>query len=190
MIKIILLKIEDVIWNLRCRFNYYLHGPYGVSKCVENMPFRYTIKYLRKYGASIGHNCIIDSGLKLHRPDKYLPFKNLVLGNNVYLGHNILLDLTEKISFSDNTAMGANCQIWTHTGDYKLYLRDKNDYKEYISMVALDEGAVCYSGVLLNPGSIVGKQSRVLAMSMVSNKIPDRQIWGGVPAKFIKERDI
>jgi acetyltransferase-like isoleucine patch superfamily enzyme len=152
------------------------------------MPFRFLLKYLRKYGATIGSGVIIDSGIKIHRPDKNNPLKNLIIGNNVYLGHRLLIDLTSRVIFENNTAMGADCQIWTHVGDYKYNLRDRSDYNERIADVIVHEGVVCYSNVIINPGAEIGKNSRVLALSMVSNKIPELQIWAGVPAKFIKNR--
>jgi len=180
--------MENIVWNVRCRYNYWLHGPYGLARIIEKMPFKYTIKYLRKYGANIGDNCIIDSGFKIHRPDSKKPFKNLIIGNDVYIGHNILFDLTDKIIIEDNVAIGGNCQIWTHVGDFIEHQHDKNDYEEKIFPVTIENGVICYSGVILNPGVLVGKRSRVYALGMVTKNIPDNEIWGGIPAKKIMIR--
>lgn len=188
MLKYLFLIIENLIWSLRCKYKFWLYGSYGLTRVVENMPFHFVIKYFRKYGADIGKNCIIDSGFKIHRPNKNTPFKNLIIGNNVYIGHNLLIDLTAKVVFENNSALGANCQIWTHVGDYKYCLRDKTDYEERIQPVIFKEGSVGYSGVIFNPGAILGKYTRVLALSMVSGTVPEKEIWGGVPAKLIKKR--
>lgn len=190
MFKNLVFFLIDFIWNLRCKYKYWLYGAYGLTRVVESMPLKFVIKYLRKYGAQIGDNCIIDSGFKIHRPDSKIPFKNLVIGNYVYLGHNLLLDLTDKIIFEDNTALGANCQIWTHVGDYKYLLRGKDDYVEKVGSVILKQGFVAYSGVIINPGLMLGQYSRVLALSMISHNIPNWEIWGGVPASIIKKRHI
>ncbi|MBA7529199.1 hypothetical protein ES705_21392 [subsurface metagenome] len=187
-VKYIFLTIEELIWDIKCRYKFWLLGPYGLSKVIENMPLHFMIKYFRKYGAEIGENCIIDSGIKIHRPGNKIPFENLVIGSNIYLGHNLLIDLTDKIVIENNTALGANCQIWTHVGDYKYFLRDKEDYKEIIGPVIFKEGFCGYSGIIFNPGAILGQYARVLALSMVSGTIPDKEIWGGIPAKFIKKR--
>ena len=186
--KSIFLFLEDLHWNLRCRYNFWLHGHYGLTRIIEIMPFRFLLKYLRKYGATIGSGVIIDSGIKIHRPDKHRPLKNLIIGNDVYKGHRILLDLTCRVVFENNIAMGSDCQIWTHVGDFKNNLRDGDDYKEKMADVTVKEGVICYSNVIINPGAEIGKNSRILALSMVSNKIPDLQIWAGVPAKFIRNR--
>lgn len=181
--------IENRIWSIKCSYGFWMHGPYGLSKEIEKMPFRYVNKYLKKYGATIGENCIIDSGFKIHRPNKSIPFKNLIIGNNVYIGHNLLVDLTDKVIFEDDSALSANCLIWTHVGDYKYNLRDKDDYWEKVDKVIFKKGFVGYAGSIYNPGAILGKYSRVLASSMVSGTIPEKEIWGGIPAKYIKKRD-
>lgn len=93
-----------------------------------------------------------------------------------------------KIIIGDNVGIGGNCQIWTHVGDFSERQHDKNDYKEKILPVNIRNGAVCYSGVILNPGIIVGKRSRVYALGMVTKNIPDNEIWGGIPAKKIMNR--
>jgi len=188
MVKKLFLTIENLIWNIRCKYKFWLLGPYGLTKVVESMPLRFSIKYLRKYGAEIGENCIIDSGFIIHRPDRELPFKNLIIGNDVYIGHSLLVDLTDKVIFEDNTALGANCQVWTHVGDYKYLLRSKEDYEERIQPVIFKTGFVGYSGAVFNPGAILGSYARVLALSMVSGSIPEKEMWGGVPARFIKKR--
>jgi carbamoyl-phosphate synthase large subunit len=170
--------VEYLTWNIRCRYEFWLHGPYGLTRTLEEMPLFFLLKYMRKYGASIGTGVVIDSGLKLHRPDSKIPLKNLTIGNDVYIGHRIILDMTDKITFEDNIAIGADCQIWTHVGDFNYEMRNSK------------EGALCYSSVIVNPNSILDKKSRVLAMSMVSGHIPENQIWAGVPAKLIKERTL
>jgi biotin carboxylase/acetyltransferase-like isoleucine patch superfamily enzyme len=182
------LKIEDINWAIKCKYNFWLHGPYGLTRIIERMPFYFLIKYMRKYGATIGTGVLIDSGIKFHRPDKKRPLKNFIIGSDTYVGHRILLDLTEKIIIGDNVAIGSDCQIWTHVGDFKNEVRNTTDYHEKIAPVILHAGALCYSHVIINPGVEIGRKVRVLAMSMISKNIPDNQVWAGVPAKFINER--
>ncbi len=190
MFKLVIWWIEDCIWNIKCRYNYWLHGPYGLAKVVEKMPFRYVIKYLKKYGATIGENCNIERGLIIHRPNLNKPFKNLILGNNIYVGHNLLIDLSAEFTMENNTAFGANCQVWTHTGDYKYNLNDKKDYHEIVKPVVIKEGTVCYSGVIIRQGCILGEFSRIGAGSVVIKDVNPRTFVAGLPAKEIKKREL
>lgn len=51
-------------------------------------------------------------------------------------------------------------------------------------------GDACWIGanVLINPGVEIGRNSVVGANSVVTKDIPPNEIWGGVPAKFIRKK--
>lgn len=103
---------ESILWSIRCSYNFWLHGPYGLAKVIERIPFRYLVKFLRKYGATIGNDCRFERGLNLHRALGKKPFENLIIGNGVYLGHSTLIDLTEKVEIKDKVIIASRCQIW------------------------------------------------------------------------------
>lgn len=148
------------------------------------MPFHLIIKYLTKYGASVGDGCRIEPGIMLHRPDKKLPFKNLTLGKNIYIGRRSIIDLTDKVIFEDYSAIGACCQIWTHTGT-SLF----PPYTEARAQVILKCGVVCYSGVLISPGVTIGSHSSIGANSVVNSDIPPDSFCAGLPAKKIRDNN-
>lgn len=185
LLKCLFLAIEDMKWNIRCRYNLWLHGPYGLSRIVENIPFRFLIKYLRKYGATIGENCRFERGINIHRPFGKKPFENLIVGNNVYLGHNILIDLSRKVILKDYVIIASRCQIWTHASYYgKSDILDLQ-YGEYFGEIAIEEGALIYSGVILCHGIAIGKFARVGANSLVIKDVCENSFVGGVPAKLL-----
>lgn len=179
--------IEDILWGLRCRYNFWLHGPYGLAKVVEGMPFRYIVKYLRKYGAKIGKNCTIERGIKIHRPFGKNPFENLIIGDGVYLGHGVLVDLTKKIKFSDYSLIGARCQFWTHHGFYKFGTNESGPYIENTADLFVGKNVIVYSNVVVGEGVRIGGQSRVSANSLLINSIPEGEFWGGNPAKNLRQ---
>jgi acetyltransferase-like isoleucine patch superfamily enzyme len=178
--------LENLIWNAKCSYNFWLHGPYGLSKVIEKIPFRYLIKYLRKYGATIGENCRFERGMNIHRPLGEKPFENLNIGNNVYLGHNILLDLSKSITINDGVMIGARCQIWTHAGYYANKDANYSNYQESSKEVVIFEGTIIYSNVVVSPGITIGKMANIGANSLVNENTADFGFYGGVPARRIK----
>lgn len=178
---------EDIKWNIQCRYNFWLHGPYGLARVIERMPFRYITKYLKKYGADIGENAIIDTGIIIHRPDKHIPFKNLVFGSNIYIGHNTLFDLSEMIIIENNVKLGASCQLWTHIGFNSIFESETiTQYTEIFKQIRIKKNAICYSGVVISPGVIIGENCRVGANSVVNKDIPANSFCAGNPAKVKK----
>ncbi len=182
--KTLFLGIEDLVWNIRCRYGLWLHGPYGLAKVIEKIPFAFLIKYLRKYGASIGEGCRFERGVNLHRPFGKKPFENLHIGNNVYLGHNILIDLTLKVTIEDDVIIASGCKIWTHSSEY---LADESGrrYDERTGDVTIGKGSIIYSGVVVSSGVTVGANARIGANSLVNKNVPESSFAGGVPAKVI-----
>lgn len=178
--------IEDFKWGIRCSYNYWLHGPYGLSKVIENMPFRFIVKYLRKYGATIGENCRFERGLNIHRPLGKKPFENLVIGNGVYLGHNTLLDLTCKIELKDNVIFASRCQVWTHASNYTAKDLKQPGYEEKKGEVCVEECAIIYSNVIIAHGTKIGQFSKIGASSLLNKNTEPNSFYSGVPAARIK----
>lgn len=186
MIRALFFAIEDAGWNIKCRYNFWLHGPYGLSKVIEKMPFRFIIKYLRKYGATIGDNCRFERGINLHRPDLIKPYKNLIIGKEVYLGHNILIDLTEEVNIKDKAILASRIQIWTHASKYQVGEIETVKYSEAKGTVIIGEASIIYSGVIISHNIRIGKMCKIGANSLVINDICDFSFVSGVPAILIK----
>lgn len=184
--KTILLFVEDLGWAFRCKYNLWLHGPYGLAKIVEKIPFRFLVKYLRRYGATIGNNCRFERGINLHRPFGQQPFENLHIGNNVYLGHNTLIDLTQKVTIEDDVIIASGCQLWTHVSEYKDNGTDKI-YYEQKGCVTIGRAAIIYSGVVVSHGIKIGSGANIGANSLVNKDVPNSVFAGGVPARIIRQ---
>lgn len=186
MMKKLFWALEDLSWNVKCRYNLWLHGPYGLSKVVEKIPFRFLVKYLRKYGATIGDDCRFERGLNIHRPMGQKPFENLNIGKGVYLGHNTLIDLSRKVTIKDNVIIASRCQLWTHASYYGKQDTLKPEYGEHYGELFIDECAIIYSNVLITHGVTIGIFSKIGANSLVNKDIEDYSFVAGSPIRTIK----
>jgi acetyltransferase-like isoleucine patch superfamily enzyme len=176
-------------WRLKCFISIRIEGMEGLSRMIESMPQFCLIAILRKYGASIGDNCLIERGLIVHRPKGKVPLRNLILGDNVYIGHKNIFDLSEKVIICHDSGFGAYCQYWTHTGDWPCDT-DRKCEKDRIGSIQIGTSVICYSSVIIGPGVVIGDDVRVAAGSVVTKNIEPKTIYGGAPAKLIKKRDI
>ena len=182
--------IEDKLWGVRCFYNLWLHGPYGLAKVIEKIPFRFLVKYLRRYGATIGNNCRFERGINLHRPLGKKPFENLIIGDNVYLGHNTLIDLSRKVILEDNVIIASRCQLWTHASHFDGNTKESYKYREEYGDILIEEGAMIYSNVVITHGVVIGKYSRVGACSLVNKDVHMNTFVGGIPIVEIRQRPI
>lgn len=180
MIRKLFWFIEDTGWLIRCRYAFWLHGPYGLSHVIERMPFRFIPKYLRRYGATVAESVRIERGIILHRPDPVLPFRNLILKEGSFIGHNAIIDLSHQVVFEEYSGIGGYCQVWTHQTTSLI-----PPCPEKRGAVILRPNSICYSGVTVSPGVTIGENSRVGANSLVSKDVPPDTFVGGVPARPI-----
>jgi acetyltransferase-like isoleucine patch superfamily enzyme len=111
-----------------------------------------------------------------------------------HLGHNVKLYTyrigTEPylISIHDNVVCAANVEFITHDVSCFNIARYKgiSDLEvDKVGSIELFDNAFVGANTLLMPNCSVGKNSVVAAGSIVTKKIPDGEVWGGVPAKFI-----
>lgn len=147
----------------------------GKFKIGENFMFRNNSKY-----SDTGDN----------RPCKFLVSKNgsLLIGNNVAMT-STTITCFKSIIIGDNVKIGGGTTIFDtnfHSLDYNLRA-SKNDLMHAISSpVLIKDHVFIGTSCIICKGVVVGSHSIVAAGSVVVKSIPDNQIWGGNPAKFIR----
>lgn len=172
---------------LKSRIFYLLYNANGIGLILECLPEIYIIPLMKRYGLSIGENSRILPGVVFNHLGGRRPFSNLIIGKKVHIGRKVLFDLSDKIILDDDVALGAGCMIWTHVGDYTF---DFKDYHAKVGQVTIGKAVICWSGVIVSPGITIGDYARVAAGSVVTRDVEAKSFVGGVPARFIRKRDI
>lgn len=95
------------------------------------------------------------------------------------------------IMIGDNVMIGVGTHIYdTNFHNINPYLRiDKHDPIEQVKTapIVIKDNVFIGAYSIILKGVTIGKNSIVAAGSVVINSIPDNEIWGGNPAKFIKK---
>ena len=99
---------------------------------------------------------------------------------NVYIGDDVMFGPRVTIVTGNHRTDLIGRTMKSVTDDEKLPENDEDVIIE--NDVWIGANATILKGVTVGEGSIVS------AGSVVTKSIPPYQIWGGVPAKFIKER--
>lgn len=136
----------------------------------------------------IGSNCIVDKEVTvwLSRHDGANP--KLTLEPNVYIGRNTFIGVFQPITIGEGVQIGAYSYIISANHRYErrdIPIRQQGFVGEPI---VIEEDAWIGTHVVVLPGVTIGKGAIVAAGSVVTKSIPHYEIWGGVPAKFIKAR--
>lgn len=99
---------------------------------------------------------------------------------------NTLLDCNAQITIGDYVSFGHDCKLLTGTHDYTLKGKERQA-SIVANPITIKNGAWLASGVIVLGGVTIGENSVVGAGAVVIKDIPDNQLWGGVPARFIKD---
>jgi acetyltransferase-like isoleucine patch superfamily enzyme len=118
---------------------------------------------------------------------KLLRLAGMKVGQS-HIGQDVIFDsmYPEDIEIGNKSAITFRCVIITHFMEpledgERVYKRGKVKIGNYVFIGA--------HTIITKPVSI-GDYSVVAAGSVVTKDIPSCEVWGGVPAKFIKKRKI
>ena len=132
-----------------------------------------------------GNNVTIETNCSIFSREPNLAGK-LTIGNNSNIGDYTIIDLVNDLTLGNDVAIGPNCTIYTHDHIYT----DKSvpAWKGGIvsKPIIVEDGAWVGSNVTLLPGITIGKRAVVAAGSIVTKDVDSNCIYGGNPAKLIR----
>ena len=113
----------------------------------------------------------------------------IICGDVSYIGDRTTLQssLGFKISIGKGCHISSNVRIFTQTSIADADFSKKPVPSKFGNVTITN---YCWIGanVLINPNIEIGENSVVGANSVVTKNIPAGEIWGGVPAKFIRTK--
>ncbi|MDY6845060.1 MAG: acyltransferase [Thermodesulfobacteriota bacterium] len=140
---------------------------------------------IRLFGARIGRgvriNEVIFSGF-------WNGFRNLSIGDNVFIGDGTFIDLTGRVSIGSRSSISPRCVLMTHE-DPGSMLGSKLStlYSRRVEEIQIGNDAWIGAGVIILCGISIGKGVVVGAGSLVNKDIPDNCVAHGTPAVVIKK---
>lgn len=181
------MKLIDCVWNR-------LMIAYKKAKIGKNVKI-YGRIYIhgRKGGLVIGDNCTLMSSENAN-PTSGMNHIHLVVGDGgkLVIGDNVGIshaNITayEKVIIEDNVLIGSGVKIWD-TDFHPINYKDRVElgHGGKTKPIIIKEGAFIGGCSIVLKGANVGIRSVIGAGSVVTGIIPDGEVWGGSPARFIR----
>jgi len=101
--------------------------------------------------------------------------ENLKLGRNFDIGEFTYINSNFGVEICDNVQIASHCSIYSHST-----IDDKK------GPIALKKNCKIGTHSTIMPNVTIGENSIIAAYSFVIEDVPTNQIWGGIPAKFMK----
>jgi acetyltransferase-like isoleucine patch superfamily enzyme len=153
---------------------------------------------------AIGTNVILERGVLVFHPE------NIILGNNIYVGHYTILKgyYQNKLIIDDNTWIGQNCFLHSAGGitigkavgvapcvKILTSFHDDGDLELPVHFhpikmksVVIKDGSDIGIGAIILPGVCIGEGSIVGAGAVVTQDVPPYAVVAGVPAQVKRYR--
>lgn len=113
----------------------------------------------------------------------------IIIGDNVGISQTALISHC-SIKIGDNVKIGGGSCIYTtdfHSQDPIIRAGNEDKRNRKSSPVVINDNVFIGAKCIILKGVTIGENSIVGAGSVVTKSIPANQIWGGNPAKYIRE---
>lgn len=146
---------------------------------INKLPSRRLRKaFYRSLGATIGDKTVL-----CRRVEVLLPM-GLNVSHNVAVGWFAELDARGGIAIDHNTNISSHVKMITGSHDI-----DDPDFTADFKPIHVGHHCWIGTGATILQGVTIGDGSVVAAGAVVTKDIPPYEVWGGVPAKFIRKRN-
>jgi len=156
----------------------------GRNFCIE----KNSMVVIHKNNWIIGDNVAISSDCAIFSREK--EFEGILkIGNNSHISNRTTIDMCDNVFIGQDVAIGHNCTLYTH--DHRYNLKDVAAWKggTITAPIIIKDGAWIGSNVTILSGITIGERAVIAAGAVVTKDIPAESIYGGVPARFIKNTD-
>jgi acetyltransferase-like isoleucine patch superfamily enzyme len=136
---------------------------------------------------TIGHRTTIQDGVDLRAGLPFNKENQILIGDHTFIGRCCEINCSSKVTIGNEVLIASNTSIVDVAHEIRPpgELLNTDTYAKPI--IIEDDVWIGTHCVILN-GVTIGKGSIVAAGAVVTQSIPPYEIWGGVPAKFIKKR--
>jgi len=109
----------------------------------------------------------------------------ITIGHDSLIGSNAFLDGRAPLTIGSHTSLASDVMIYND--EHNL---NSPNYENSFGPVTIADYVFIGPRAIILPGVTIGRGAVVAAGAVVTKDIPDFEIWGGVPAKKISDRDI
>jgi putative colanic acid biosynthesis acetyltransferase WcaF len=132
---------------------------------------------LRVFGARVGRGVYIKPGVKVKFP--WL----LTIKDHAWIGEDVWIDNLAQVSIGSHVCISQAAYLCTGNHDWTT-----PNLKLFRRPITLEDGCWVGARAIVCPGAIVGTCSIVTIGSVAADGIPPYEIWGGNPARYLRER--
>ncbi len=177
IIKRLFLAVKSIWIYVRLNIRY---GKYIKMSAVNSIKGKLTVELLPKSSLQVGAFLMSAGPCYIKCTERAL----CKIGEKVFVNHNCSITCVEEITIGDYCNIANNVVIVDH--DHRLGRDGVEDGLES-TPVHIGNNVWIGANTVILRGSTIGDGAVIAAGAVVKGKIPAREVWGGVPARKIRE---
>jgi acetyltransferase-like isoleucine patch superfamily enzyme len=136
---------------------------------------------------SIGMNCVLEPGISFKYDGIWEKGPTIRIADHVFIGANCEFNINTGITIKAYSNIASGCKFIDHDHGFALGTPIGVQPSAKAGII-INEDVWLGVNVVILKGVSIGSGSVVAAGAVVTKSIPENQVWGGIPAKFIKDR--
>ena len=131
------------------------------------------------------------SGIKMpfsstiHLGANFFKPSGISIGENSIIGYGTFLDGRGGLTIGSHVDIASEVLIYTDEHDI-----NSPDFSNSFAPVTIKDFVFIGPRVIILPGVTIGRGAVVAAGAVVTKNVPDFEVWGGIPAKKISDRQL
>ena len=132
--------------------------------------------------------CYIDKEFSLWISEDIGADPKFVMKQNVYVARDVYIGVFQPVTIGEFVQIGAYTYIISGNHCYEERSVPLSVQGFRGAPIVIENNVWIGTHVVVLPGVTIGEGAIVAAHSLVNKNIPPYEVWGGVPAKFLKSR--
>ena len=139
---------------------------------------------------SLGADCTLEHDIYFKYDGIWAPGPSIMIGDRVFLGFGCEFNVRRRLEIGDDCLIASGCKFVDHdhgTANRDTAMREQTDGAE--AEIILEQDVWLGANVVVLKGVRIGRGAIVAAGAVLTKEIPPHEIWGGVPARKLGERE-
>lgn len=180
----LLYRLKELLRLSFSRLRVYCYRFAGGTRIHPKCLFGQGVRIERPWNVAMGTRCMLQPYVWLNIVDEHA---QLEIGEFTFIGRGTEIEVSERVTIGRGGLIAPEVYITDHNHGMDL---DRPMFEQpcIAGPVAIGDDVWLGANCVILPGVTIGNGAVISAGAVVNKDVPERAIFGGVPAKLIKYR--